>query len=226
MLAERAVEAKDGKRAVDEASRALAVAPHSVAARLALGDGHALLGDDASARAAYRLAIDDWHTYKAVGVPEARLRSVEASLASPTASAKSDTVRPAGRTKRDRVSVASSKPDPHHGHGSGDQLASRDTARCDEVSCTLSNYDGACCAKYRRASGTAGSSPSGNADLPEALDRTAISEAMAKVKSKLFACGDKTSTKGTVKLSVKVGAAGSVVDASADTTDAASAPAS
>lgn len=58
MLAERALESGDGKTAVDEATRAVAVAPRDIACRLALGDALTLLGQRAEAFAAYRAMLD------------------------------------------------------------------------------------------------------------------------------------------------------------------------
>src|SRR5262249_12282548 len=49
-----------------------------------------------------------------------------------------------------------------------------------------------------------------SSDLPDALDRGMIVEAIAKVKTRAQACGDKSSAKGQVKLSVKVSPAGNV----------------
>jgi predicted Zn finger-like uncharacterized protein len=87
---------------------------------------------------------------------------------------------------------------------------------CDEVSCVLNNYEGACCAKFRKGGGGSkpAPSPSGGAGassgLPEALDRTMISDGIAKVKAKVMSCGDKSPAKGQVKVSVKVGPDGHV----------------
>jgi predicted Zn finger-like uncharacterized protein len=85
---------------------------------------------------------------------------------------------------------------------------------CDEVSCVLNNYEGACCAKYKKGGkapaggGGGGSAP--KSDLPDALDRTMISEGVGKVKARVMACGDKSSAKGQVKVSVKVNPDGKV----------------
>ena len=84
---------------------------------------------------------------------------------------------------------------------------------CDEVSCVLNSYEGACCAKFRKSGGKA-AAPSGggskSSDLPDGLDRGMIAEGVGKVKARAQACGDKSSAKGQVKVSVKVGADGSV----------------
>ncbi|MEJ7603542.1 MAG: hypothetical protein WKG01_36990, partial [Kofleriaceae bacterium] len=98
---------------------------------------------------------------------------------------------------------------------------------CDEVSCVLNNYEGSCCAKYRKGGSrppSGGTAPSGGtkSDMPESLDRSMISEGVAKVKGRIQACGDKSSAKGTVNVSVKVGAGGGVtsvtVNSAPDTT--------
>lgn len=83
---------------------------------------------------------------------------------------------------------------------------------CDEVSCVLSNYEGACCAKFKKGgSKTSGAAkPSGGGDLPDSLDRSMISEGVGKVKARVIACGDKSSAKGDVKVKVKVNPDGSV----------------
>jgi predicted Zn finger-like uncharacterized protein len=89
---------------------------------------------------------------------------------------------------------------------------------CDEVSCVLNSYEGACCAKFRKGGGSkpagGGSAPkaAGGGDLPDGLDRTMIADGVAKVKQKAQACGDKSPAKGQVKVAVKVGPDGSVVN--------------
>jgi hypothetical protein len=93
----------------------------------------------------------------------------------------------------------------------------KDTGKetCDEVSCVLNNYEGACCAKFRRGGkAAAGGDKAGGpkSDLPEALDRTMISEGVAKVKARVMSCGDKSPAKGQVKVSVKVNPDGAVTN--------------
>ncbi|TMQ11162.1 MAG: DUF4339 domain-containing protein [Deltaproteobacteria bacterium] len=94
-----------------------------------------------------------------------------------------------------------------------------DSGGCDEVSCVLNSYEGACCAKFRKSGGKAPAPSSGGAppagpksDVPESLDRTMISDGVAKVKARAMACGDKSPTKGQVKVSVKVSPDGHVVN--------------
>jgi predicted Zn finger-like uncharacterized protein len=93
-----------------------------------------------------------------------------------------------------------------------------DSGGCDEVSCVLNSYEGACCAKFRKggskaapSGGSKPAAPSGGSDLPESLDRNMISEGIDKVKARAQACGDKSSAKGEVRVSVKVGPDGRVV---------------
>jgi predicted Zn finger-like uncharacterized protein len=93
-----------------------------------------------------------------------------------------------------------------------------DSGGCDEVSCVLSSYEGACCAKFRKggkapapsSGGAAPAAPKG--DAPESLDRAMISDGVAKVKTRAQACGDKSPAKGQVKVSVKVSPDGHVVN--------------
>jgi outer membrane biosynthesis protein TonB len=93
---------------------------------------------------------------------------------------------------------------------------------CDEVSCVLNNYEGTCCQKFRKGGSrpsSGGSSPrSGGSDLPERLDRAMISEGVARVKSRVMACGSKSSAKGQVKVSVKVSPSGSISSVSVAST--------
>ncbi|HEY4240808.1 MAG TPA: GYF domain-containing protein [Kofleriaceae bacterium] len=87
---------------------------------------------------------------------------------------------------------------------------------CDDVSCVISGYEGACCAKFKKGGaaksgggGGGGGNPV-NSSLPDGLDRQMISDSVAKVKGRVMACGDKSSAKGQVKVSVKVDAGGHV----------------
>jgi hypothetical protein len=82
----------------------------------------------------------------------------------------------------------------------------------------LNNYEGACCAKFKKGGGKApaggGSPPAAKSgDLPDGLDRTMISEGVAKVKARVMGCGEKSPAKGTVKVAVKVGPDGHVTSA-------------
>jgi hypothetical protein len=99
-----------------------------------------------------------------------------------------------------------------------DPPAAKDGGSCDEVSCVLNNYEGACCAKFKKGGGgkapSGGSAPSGGgakSDLPDSLDRAMISDGVAKVKARVMSCGDKFPAKGQVKVSVKVSPEGHVV---------------
>jgi outer membrane biosynthesis protein TonB len=95
--------------------------------------------------------------------------------------------------------------------------ADKDNGSCDEVSCVLGNYEGACCAKYKKTKGGGGGGGGGDpgpskpkSDLPDALDRSMISAGVGNVKARVTACGDKSSAKGKVKVHVKVGPDGHV----------------
>lgn len=87
VLAERALEAGDGKTALAEATRALSVLPDSVSALLALGDAHALQERWSEAQAAYEKGIAAWHAHKSKGAAEARIASIERQLAQRVAQA-------------------------------------------------------------------------------------------------------------------------------------------
>jgi predicted Zn finger-like uncharacterized protein len=89
---------------------------------------------------------------------------------------------------------------------------------CDDVSCLLNDYQGACCQKFRKkASGGGSSSSSDSVDssLPKSLTAADVTLGTSKVKARIQACGDRSSAKGTVKVSVKVGPDGSVSSATA-----------
>lgn len=99
----------------------------------------------------------------------------------------------------------------------------KDTGGCDEVSCVLNNYEGACCAKFKKKS-SGGSAPKsgGSSNLPDALDRAMISEGVNKVKARVQSCGDRSSAKGQVKVSVKVNPGGDVASVTVKNTPDAS----
>jgi hypothetical protein len=81
---------------------------------------------------------------------------------------------------------------------------------CDQVSCVVSGFEGACCAKFK----TGGSKSSGDtkpkANVPDQLDKSMISAGVAAVKGRAIACGNRSSAKGVVKVGVKVNPDGSV----------------
>jgi TonB family protein len=87
----------------------------------------------------------------------------------------------------------------------------------------LSNYEGACCAKYKKG-GPVNTKPAvqigekPKSDVPEALDRTMIANGVGPVKARVMSCGDKSSAKGTVKVSVKVNPDGSIASVSVKST--------
>jgi hypothetical protein len=72
-----------------------------------------------------------------------------------------------------------------------------DLQPCDEVACVLDNYQAHCCARF-------------NHSIRDNLDRVMISDGMRLIKAKVAACGDRSTAKGTVKVSVRVAPDGSV----------------
>ncbi|MCX5744781.1 MAG: zinc-ribbon domain-containing protein [Proteobacteria bacterium] len=84
-----------------------------------------------------------------------------------------------------------------------------DAGGCDQVSCVVSGYADACCAKYKKP-GTTTTDTKPKGDLPDALDRDMIQKGVGSVKARVMTCGDKSSSKGVVKVSVKVGGDGRV----------------
>jgi hypothetical protein len=85
---------------------------------------------------------------------------------------------------------------------------------CDEVGCVLGNYADACCAKYKKPAGTI---VDGSNDLPETIDRTAISNTISVLKPRITACGDNIAAKGKVKVHVVVNANGHVTSVTVET---------
>jgi hypothetical protein len=75
---------------------------------------------------------------------------------------------------------------------------------CDEVSCVLNNYEPTCCAQFDKGHHS-------NPGIPDSIDRAIITQGIASVKARIMACGDRSSAKGRVKVSVKVAPDGSVM---------------
>jgi tetratricopeptide (TPR) repeat protein len=65
-----------------------------------------------------------------------------------------------------------------------------DVTTCDEVSCVLDNYEGACCDRYK--------------PTKDQLDQADINGAIAHVRDDITACGQKHTTTGKVVLTVRV----------------------
>lgn len=84
-----------------------------------------------------------------------------------------------------------------------------DLSSCDEVSCVLTNYEGACCARLRSGGPVTNKISPANA-LPDSLDRESISNGIAAVKARVEACAVHTTAKGKVKVHVRVAATGGV----------------
>jgi len=87
---------------------------------------------------------------------------------------------------------------------------------CDEVSCVLNNYEGACCSKFKKGGGKSPSAGAGGGnaakgDLPQGLDRDMIKDGVEKVQGRAQACSSTSSAHGQVKVSVRVGPDGHVM---------------
>jgi predicted Zn finger-like uncharacterized protein len=93
---------------------------------------------------------------------------------------------------------------------------------CDQVSCVVSGFEGACCAKFKTGGKTGGTAEKPKSDVPDQLDKSMISAGVAAVKGRAIACGNKSAAKGIVKVGVKVNPDGSVASVSVkDTPDGA-----
>ncbi len=84
------------------------------------------------------------------------------------------------------------------------------TDTCDEVSCVLTNHKGGCCTKYRRSGVPMPPDDPAPSTLPETLDRASISSGIGAVKARVAACGRRSTVKGVVKVTVRVGGDGRV----------------
>jgi len=89
----------------------------------------------------------------------------------------------------------------------------------DEVGCLLAEHPPACCSRYKKGSSGGGgsshhTSAATNSNLPEELDRSDVSSGVAAVRGRINACGDKSSAKGMVKVSVRVSPGGGVASVS------------
>ena len=83
---------------------------------------------------------------------------------------------------------------------------------CDEVSCVLNNYAGACCAKFKR--GGARGHVHVDTNLPEELDAGMVASGLSSVGGRVSACADRSPAKGVVKAHIKVGGSGNVENVS------------
>ncbi len=106
MLAERALEKNDGKAALAEATRAVAVAPRDPASRLARADALVLVGKRADAMDAYKETLRLLEKTAARGLPAARVKLVRQAVAAgrlPPPRAASKTVHRSSGTKSKRA---------------------------------------------------------------------------------------------------------------------------
>jgi hypothetical protein len=112
-----------------------------------------------------------------------------------------------GGSTKPRTNPKDSRPDAPKPPASG--------GSCDEVTCVLSNYEGACCSKFKKGGSrpTGANAPSSSSDLPEALGIRQISPVMTAAKAKIIACYTDPNLKGTLKIAIKVAPDGSVTSA-------------
>ncbi len=118
MFAERALERNNGKEAIDHATRAVAISPRDIGARLALGDALVLTGQREEALAAYKSMLELLDGRKAPpGVPQQRVALVAKMVPSgllppPRVSGAKRTVTPrSAKSKMIPVSPQPEKPD-------------------------------------------------------------------------------------------------------------------
>jgi outer membrane biosynthesis protein TonB len=81
---------------------------------------------------------------------------------------------------------------------------------CDEVGCVLTNYQDACCARFRSPRAPSANPSSSADDLPDQLDRAAITKAIASVRARVAACANRSTAKGKVKVRIRVEPRGQV----------------
>ena len=75
---------------------------------------------------------------------------------------------------------------------------------CDETTCVLENYSKPCCSRWK---------PKGN-NFGDTLEKSQIRSGVSGVLPAVIACGEKSSAKGTVTISVTVAPGGNVTSAS------------
>jgi hypothetical protein len=111
--------------------------------------------------------------------------------------------RPVAVVRPDAAMVPVPPPPPIQDAAADDEVvvtATADAAECDEVSCVLDNYEGACCAQFRRPSHPAPPPPGDD----EALDREMIQAGVERVKPQILGCSKRHPADGMVKVSVRV----------------------
>ena len=86
---------------------------------------------------------------------------------------------------------------------------------CDAISCEIANYAGECCEKYKKREAAKSQT---NSNLPAVLDKSIISAGVGTVRSRITACGAKSTAKGTVMVKVYVTATGGVSSVNVEST--------
>lgn len=79
---------------------------------------------------------------------------------------------------------------------------------CDEVECVLTNYEGACCKRFKKPS-----PPPTSGEPPETLDKAAVLAGINKVKGKVKVCGEMFAATGRVQVRFTVNGDGRVASA-------------
>ncbi|HTJ47594.1 MAG TPA: protein kinase [Kofleriaceae bacterium] len=211
--ANRLAESGDCPRATESYEKALEQRPNSVEALTGIGDCELDAKRFAAANAKYKAALAVKPRYEPAlwGVAESYRRQGRKNEAIAAYHAYLDAYPDAAKAKRvlAQLEPTTGPPKP--------PTTTPPSGDCDEVSCVLNNWEGACCDKYKKH--TAAPTPTtGSSDLPESLDSGMIKDAVAKVKARIFACGAKyPSAQGTVKIHVKVDPDGAIVESTADT---------
>ncbi|CAN5132707.1 hypothetical protein BH11MYX1_BH11MYX1_12760 [soil metagenome] len=198
-------------------SNAVAVAdPGSAATKPEVAGSDTTTGSAAKPTVAVVEATGSASGSDVMAKPETPAKTDPTPVKTTTAVAKKD---PAPKTTTTHTQVATGKPDKKpDSTPTATPTTKAETGGCDEVSCVLNNYEGACCSKFRKGGapktggGAAKPAAGGGGDLPDGLDRGMISAGIANVKARVSACGDKSPAKGKVKVHVKVGGDGRVAN--------------
>jgi hypothetical protein len=96
--------------------------------------------------------------------------------------------------------------------------AESERGSCDEVSCVLTNYADACCARFRSPNRPSPHITSLPDTLPRTLDRGAITQAIAAIRSRAAACASLSAAKGKVVVRIVVTPRGDISKLQIDAT--------